>query len=62
MSPYVLELEMPWRLAELRRHIERSHQLANLLTRRFRSWREGRRPGAVRAWTGLSGADRCSTG
>lgn len=47
MNPYFLENEMPWRLAELRRDMERAHQLAHLLTRPLWTWRAGRRPSAA---------------
>jgi hypothetical protein len=60
MNPYLLETEMPRRLVELRREMERSHRLVGLLGRRFRSPGRGtplelRGGGGGQAGTCLSG-------
>lgn len=47
MNPYCLEMGDGAADGDLRRDLERSHRLADLLTRRFRSRRAGRRLGAV---------------
>ena len=49
MNPYFLETEMQRRMADLRRDLERSRQVAELLTLRSRNPRARRRPTVVRA-------------